>query len=98
MSLLSQAAVVPGAPTAEQVSYCSGGGAELWQRLGWSLIATLVTLKAAALAAGSLTFPLWYPSLRAALRNRAARGKYRRAHLLPPWRLGLLVPRPQDCG
>lgn len=70
---------MPGAPTAEQVAYCSGDGVALWQRLGWSLLATLVTLKAAALAAGSFTFPLWYPSLRAALCDCAARGKYRRA-------------------
>lgn len=72
-----QAAILPVAPTAEQVQYCSGDTSTLWQRLGVSLLLTLVTLKTTALAAGSFTFPLWYPSLRAALRNRSIKGKYR---------------------
>ena len=72
-----QAAILPGAPTAEQVQYCSGDTSTLWQRLGLSLLLTLVTLKTTALAAGSFTFPIWYPSLRAALRNRSLKGKYR---------------------
>ena len=72
-----QAAILPAAPTAEQVQFCSGDASTLWQRLGVSLLLTLVTLKTTALAAGSFTFPLWYPSLRAALRNRSIKGKYR---------------------
>ncbi len=51
----------------------------LWQRLGWSALATLLTLKAAALAAGTFTFPLWFPSLQAGLRNTRARGRFRSA-------------------
>jgi hypothetical protein len=74
-----QAAILPGAPTAEQIQYCSGDSVMLWQRLGVSLLLTLVTLKTAALAAGTFTFPLWYPSLQAALRNRNIKGKYRHA-------------------
>ena len=72
-----QAAILPVAPTAEQIQFCSGDTSTLWQRLGLSALLTLATLKTAALAAGSLTFPLWYPSLRAALRNRSIKGKYR---------------------
>lgn len=75
-----QALMLPATPTAEQIQYCSGDSSVLWQRLGVSLLATLVTLKVSALAAGSLTFPLWYPSLQAALRNRNVRGKFRCAH------------------
>ena len=74
-----QVAIFPGAPTAEQIQYCSGDSATLWQRLGVSVLLTLVTLKTTALAAGTFTFPIWYPSLRAALRNRSIKGKYRRA-------------------
>ena len=73
----AQAAILPLVPRADQIAHCSGNSAVLWQRLGWSLLATLLTLKAAALAAGSFTFPFWYPSLQAGLRNRGARGRYR---------------------
>ena len=72
-----QAMMLPVAPTAEQIQHCSGDSAVLWQRLGISLLATLVTLKVSALAAGSLTFPLWFPSLQATLRNRNVRAKFR---------------------
>lgn len=77
MYVCVQATILPGAPTAEQIQYCSGDSVLLWQRLGVSLLLTLVTLKTTALAAGSFTFPLWYPSLQAALRNRNIRGKSR---------------------
>jgi hypothetical protein len=77
IQFLSQAAVLPLAPTADQIQYCSGDSTTLWQRLGWSLLATLLTLKLTALAASSATFTLWYPSLQAALRNRSVRGKSR---------------------
>ncbi len=72
-----QAMMLPVTPTAEQIQHCSGDSAVLWQRLGISLLATLVTLKVSALAAGSLTFPLWFPSLQATLRNRNVRAKFR---------------------
>lgn len=72
-----QELMLPVAPTAEQIQHCSGDSAVLWQRLGFSLLVTLATLKVSALAAGSLTFPLWYPSLQATLRNRNVRGKFR---------------------
>ena len=92
-------AIFPGAPTAEQIQYCSGDSVTLWQRLGVSLLLTLVTLKTTALAAGTFTFPIWYPSLRAALRNRSIKGKYRQAQpcstawppgsaILPAWPSG----------
>ena len=84
-----QAAILPGAPTAEQIQYCSGDSTTLWQRLGISLLLTLVTVKTTALAAGSFTFPIWYPSLRAALRNRSIKGKYR----CRPETLDLLVDK-----
>ncbi len=72
-----QALMLPATPTAEQIQHCSGDSAVLWQRLGISLLVTLATLKVSALAAGSLTFPLWYPSLQATLRNRNVRAKFR---------------------
>ncbi|CAL5222015.1 g4305 [Coccomyxa viridis] len=81
------AAILPVAPTAEQIQFCSGDTSTLWQRLGISALLTLATLKTAALAAGSLTFPLWYPSLRAALRNRSIKGKYRCIGL---WRVAVM--------
>ncbi|CAK0786622.1 hypothetical protein CVIRNUC_009836 [Coccomyxa viridis] len=80
-------AIFPGAPTAEQIQYCSGDSVTLWQRLGVSLLLTLVTLKTTALAAGTFTFPIWYPSLRAALRNRSIKGKYRWMGL---WRVAVM--------
>ena len=73
----AQAAILPTVPRGDQIVYCAGDSAILWQRLGWSLLATLLTLKAAALAAGSFTFPLWFPSIQAGVRNRRARGRFR---------------------
>ncbi|CAL8465254.1 g4789 [Coccomyxa elongata] len=81
------AMMLPVTPTAEQIQHCSGDSAVLWQRLGISLLATLVTLKVSALAAGSLTFPLWFPSLQATLRNRNVRAKFRHVGL---WRAAVV--------
>ena len=73
----AQAAILPVVPRASQITHCFGSSTVLWQRLGWSALGTLLTLKAAALAAGTFTFPLWFPSLQAGLRNVRARGRFR---------------------
>jgi len=59
------------------VQFCSGDIVALWQRLGLSALVTLAAVKTAALAAGALTFPLWWPLLQAAGRNRALRTRFR---------------------
>ncbi|KAK9842506.1 hypothetical protein WJX81_003292 [Elliptochloris bilobata] len=69
--------LLPLAPSPEQVAFCSGDLVALWQRLGLSALVTLAAVKNAGLAAGALTFPLWWPLLQAAGRNRAVRSRFR---------------------
>ena len=59
------------------MAFCSGDLVALWQRLGLSALVTLAAVKNAGLAAGALTFPLWWPLLQAAGRNRALRSRFR---------------------
>jgi len=73
----AQERLLPLAPSPEQVQFCSGDVVALWQRLGLSALVTLAAVKTAAVAAGALTFPLWWPLLQAAGRNRALRARFR---------------------
>jgi len=59
------------------VQFCSGDVVALWQRLGLSALVTLAAVRTTAVAAGALTFPLWWPLLQAAGRNRALRARFR---------------------
>jgi len=61
--------VLPVVPFSQQASYFSGSATENIQRWGASLAATVVLSKIALIAAGTLTWPLWWPWALAAKRN-----------------------------
>ncbi len=65
--------VLPILPLAAQATFFAGGAAEGVQRWAACLAATVLLSKVAALAAGSLTWPLWWPWARAAQRNYVLR-------------------------
>jgi hypothetical protein len=61
--------VLPLVPFSAQASFFNGGAAQAVQRWGASLALTVLLSKAALLAAGTLTWPLWWPWARAAGKN-----------------------------
>jgi hypothetical protein len=61
--------VLPVVPFSQQATYFSGSATENIQRWGASLAATVVLSKIALIAAGTLTWPLWWPWALAAKRN-----------------------------
>lgn len=60
---------LPVVPFSQQATYFSGSATENIQRWGASLAATVVLSKIALIAAGTLTWPLWWPWALAAKRN-----------------------------
>lgn len=66
------------APFAQQVEYFRGDPARLVQRwAGAALVTIVASTKAALLAAGAVTFPLWWPWVQAANKNRALLAQHR---------------------
>lgn len=89
--------LLPWTPCAGQAAYFAGGAGDVVQRWGASLAATIVLSKVAALAATTLTWPLWWPWALAFNRNRSLRASLPHAGL---WRTRVLAvevtgrPRP----
>ena len=76
-SLPAQDKLLPLSPFREQVEFFSGDLTQNLQRLGGAVIVTLLaSTKAVALAAGALTFPLWWPWLLAAKKNSDVKTQY----------------------
>ena len=73
--------------------YFNADASALVQRLGLSLVLTLACIKAPAVAAGTLTAPLWWPLVQATARNRGLRKAYRRVGL---WRARVLAIGPDE--
>ena len=73
------------APFAQQVEYFRGDPARLVQRwAGAALVTIVASTKAALLAAGAVTFPLWWPWVQAANKNRALLAQHRCMDAVPP--------------
>ena len=69
--------LLPLIPFKEQAEFFRGDLTQNLQRLGGAVLVTvLASVKAAPLAAGSLTFPLWWPWLQAALKNNDVKSQY----------------------
>lgn len=79
--------VLPLVPFSAQASFFNGGAAQAVQRWGASLALTVLLSKAALLAAGTLTWPLWWPWARAAGKNYSLRKQNGYAGL---WRTQIL--------
>jgi len=93
--------VLPVVPFSAQATYFNGGAAQAVQRWGSSLALTVLLSKIAVLAAGTLTWPLWWPWAQAASKNYSLRKQSGYAGL---WRTQILEveargrPRPQFFG
>jgi len=79
--------VLPVVPFSDQASFFSGGAATAVQRWGASLALTVLLSKVALLAAGTLTWPLWWPWAQAASKNYSVRKQKQYAGL---WRTQVL--------
>lgn len=64
-------------PTSEQVRFFLSDVAVLVQNVGIGILATALLFKVPAATAGTLTFPIWWPLLRAANRNLSVRSSAR---------------------
>ena len=93
--------MLPVVPFSAQATYFNGGAAQAVQRWGSSLALTVLLSKIAVLAAGTLTWPLWWPWAQAASKNYSLRKQRGYAGL---WRTEILEielrgrPRPQFGG
>ncbi len=76
-SNVSQDKLLPLSPFKEQVEFFRGDLTQNLQRLGGAMLVTvLASTKAALLSAGALTFPLWWPWLKAAKKNNDVKSQY----------------------
>ena len=93
--------VLPVLPFSEQADFFSGGAAQAVQRWGASLALTVLFSKAALVAATSLTWPLWWPWVKAANKNFSVRSNVEYGGI---WRTRILEvergnrPRPRFGG
>eukprot|EP00884_Botryococcus_braunii_P001708 jgi/Botrbrau1/11538/Bobra.0393s0016.2 len=64
-------------PSSDQVRFFLSDVTVLVQNIGISILATALLFKVPAATAATLTFPIWWPLLRAANRNRSVRASAR---------------------
>lgn len=76
------------APQQQQVQYYSGTPVDLGVRIGTGLLLTLVANKFTLLAAGTLSYPLWWPIYKAWWQNQKLRSQYRYVGL---WQTNVLA-------
>ncbi len=70
--------MIPLTPFGEQAAYLKGTGTDQVQQWAGAAIVTLVLgSKFALVAAGSLTFPFWWPWFKAFKKNNSLLSKYR---------------------
>ena len=87
MCLFLQEQLLKIVPQRQQVQYYNGTPVDLGVRVGTGLLLTLVANKFTLLAAGTISYPLWWPIYQAWWQNQKLRSQYRllplRCSLLP---------------